>query len=227
MGEYIHTKFWIGGDVSRPIAKRLLKAVADEEMCLADDSYDEEQYAPQTVNELVKNRVGGTVALFDYCKNYGDCPVLEAFCTEHGIPWDKWHTAGGGGEWGPNFYYWRPGMGEPLILSCTDDQELLIPKAPIDEVIKLFEAVVANKPVSGKDWKAQIFRKLALACPQEPELPPFRIINDDGESEEDVQLAKAIELLEEAASTVSAADVQARDAILNLAKGLEPKEEEE
>lgn len=220
MGDYIHTKFWIGGDVWRPIANSLCAAIIEEEMYLADDVYsDDEYFRPKNADELLANKVGGHVALFEYQKNYGDCRVLEAFCKEHGIPWEKWHSYGG--DYGPAYYWWHPCMDDELTLSCTYDQELLIDKKPIDEIIKLFEAVMRNDP-SG--WGEGILKKLYLACPKTPVLPEFRVVNDDGESEEDLQLRKAVAMIREAADMVHSADPQAKEAILSLANDLEPEE---
>jgi len=227
VGEYIHTKFWIGGDVRRPLASRLCDAIIREEIFVDDDYCKEEQWLPEGPVDLLAHRVDGIIALFEYEKNYGDCRVLEEFCTEKLIPWDKWHTGGMGGELSPAHYWWRPGMESEECLLCTHDQDLLIEKQPIDAIIELIDDTALTIFVSdSKRLKERILRKLRLACPTVPNLPPFRVINDEGESEEDVQLAKAVNILHEAADVVSAMDPQARDAIRDLAKRLEPKEEE-
>lgn len=168
MGERIHTKFWIGGDVSRPIAKKLCAAIIEEEMCLGDADDPEVNYEPSTAEELLENRIGGVIALSEHQKNYGGCPVLESFCKRHGIPWDKWHTASS--EGGSSFYSWRPGMKGELIFWCTEDRELLIPKRSIDDIIGLLEDA---DDLSTK--REDILKQLRSACPQVSVLPAFRV----------------------------------------------------
>ena len=88
MGEYYPGEITIGGKVPAALLDEFLSEAASTGASVGD--YEEAVFAAGTVEELLKALdEDGHLRLADAQASYGQFEELEAFCVEHGIPFDR------------------------------------------------------------------------------------------------------------------------------------------
>jgi hypothetical protein len=176
MGEYYPGEITIGGKVPAALLDEFLSAAASTGASVGD--YEEAVFAAGTVEELLKVLdEDGHLRLADAQASYGQFEELEAFCVEHGIPFDRHSDAKY--EFDAENVYFRPGMKAPESVPSNNAGDDLFSADAVRPVVKELTKVVTAGLTREKLKAAavKIIRHLNSLLPPEVEpLPPLEIV---------------------------------------------------
>ena len=153
----------IGGRIERPKLESLLKAISQSYIRL---DWGEPPFEPRDADELLDVRQDGRLRLCDEEARYGEFPQLEETCRKLGLGYRRYCEAWCGSDAG--ITDWRPGMKEPLVHTCSNDDSdiVLVDAATVKEALTTLEAGRIPEALS----------RLKSLCATVPDLPPFEIV---------------------------------------------------
>ena len=153
----------IGGRIERSKLEPLVKEVGQSSVAI---DWGEPLFEPNDANELLNARKHGWVWLCDEQARYGEFPELEETCRKLSLAYQRYCEAWCGYD--AEIVEWRPGMKEPLIRTCSNEDSaiVLVDGATVAEVLVAIEAGRAQEAIT----------KLRSLCPDIPNLPHFEIV---------------------------------------------------
>ncbi len=175
MGEYYPGEITIGGKVPAALLEEFLREATSTGASVGD--YEEATFAAGTVEELLKALdEDGHLRLADAQASFGQFEELEAFCVQHGIPFDRHSDAHY--EFDAENVYFRPGMERPAHVYSNNrgddlmDADKVRPVAR--ELARLAKARLTKEKLLAAVLKAS--RKLNKVLPPEVEpLPSLKV----------------------------------------------------
>jgi len=176
MGEYYPGEITIGGKVSAALLDRFLGELKSAGG--RTGGYDGDPFEAKDADELrLALDNDGLLVLADPEASYGRFEELEAFCVEHGIPFDRHSDAKY--EFDAENVYFRPGMKAPESVPSNNAGDDLFSAEAVRPVVKELTKVVTAGLTREKLKAAavKIIRHLNSLLPPEVEpLPPLEIV---------------------------------------------------
>lgn len=153
----------IGGRIERSKIEPLLGEVQSSGVSLV---WGEPAFEPASADALVDATKDDTLQLCDDQASYGEFPELEEVCRELGLAYTRFCEAWCGYD--AEIVEWRPGMKEPLIRTCSNEDSdiVLVDATTVNEALTALEAGQIQEAIA----------KLRSLCPQIPDLPPFEVV---------------------------------------------------
>lgn len=153
----------IGGQIERSKLEPLLAEIHSSGVSL---DWGEPPFEPTSADALVDAKEDDTLQLCDDQARYGEFPELEEVCRDLGLAYTRFCEGWCGCD--AEIVDFRPGMKEPLIRTCSneDSETVLVDGTLVKEALVALEA--------GRTEEAA--RRLRNLCPEIPDLPPFEII---------------------------------------------------
>ena len=165
MGEYYPGEITIGGKVPAALLEEFLREATSTGASLGD--YEEAAFAAGTVEELLKAfDEDGHLRLADPQASFGQFEGLEAFCLQHGIPFDRHSDAHH--EVDAENIYFRPGMERPARVTSDNLGDDL---TDADEVRPVAREL-ARLATSGLDREGLLAAVLKVSAELNAALPP-------------------------------------------------------
>lgn len=153
----------IGGRIEKPNLQILMQEIRQSSVML---NWGEPLFEPKDADELLNARKDGWLWLCDEQARYGEFPELEETCRELDLAYQRYCEAWCGFD--AEIVDWRPGMTEPLIRTCSneDSEIVLVDWATVRDALTAIEAGRSNDAIA----------QLWSLCPRLPDLPPFEIV---------------------------------------------------
>ena len=153
----------IGGQIRRSKVELLLKEIRAAALSL---EWGDAPFLPKSADELMEARRDKHLCLCDEQADYGEFPVLEAFCRKLGVSYSRHGEASF--DCDAELADWRPGMKKPLVRTASNinSVDTYVPTDGVRNALTLLEAGHAMKALDA----------LRQLCPDIPELPPFEIV---------------------------------------------------
>ena len=153
----------IGGRIEKSSIEPLLGEVQSSGVSL---DWGEPPFDPSSDDALVEAKKDDTLQLCDDQARYGEFPELEEVCRDLGLAYTRFCEACCGYD--AEIVDWRPGMKEPLIRTCSNEDSdiVLVDGATVKEALTALGAGRTQEAIG----------KLRSLCPQIPDLPPFEIV---------------------------------------------------
>ena len=153
----------IGGRIERSKTEPFLGEVQSSGVSL---DWGEPPFEPTSADALGDAKKDDTLQFCDDQARYGEFPELEDVCRELGLAYTRFCEAWCGYD--AQIVDWRPGMNEPLIRTCSNEDSdiVLVDAAAVKNALTALEA--------GRTQEAIV--KLRSLCPQLSDLPPFEIV---------------------------------------------------
>ena len=153
----------IGGQIERSKLEPLLAEVHSSSVSL---DWGEPPFEPASADALGDAKKDDTLQFCDDQARYGEFPELEEVCRELGLAYTRFCEGWCGYD--AVLIDWRPGMEEPLVRTCSNEDSdlVLVDGATVKEALTALEA--------GRTEEAA--RRLRDLCPEVHDLPPFEIV---------------------------------------------------
>lgn len=168
MSERMSANIIIGGKVPRSRVPDLLQAICNAGVSL---EWGGAVFKPATTEELLANLDSGRLWLCDE-ESHGEFEELEATCRSLGLSYTRY--AEGGVETDAELVDWRPGMRQPLSqIGSSCDQVILY--VPVKDVRRALAHIKSGRTEQARGT-------LERLCPDIPEVPPLKIVDEPGTS---------------------------------------------
>ena len=153
----------IGGRIERSKTEPLLAEIHSSSISL---DWGEPPFEPTSADALVDAKTNDTLQLCDDQARNGEFPELEEVCRDLGLAYTRSCEASCGYD--AEIVEWRPGMKEPLIRTCSneDSDVVLVHASTVTEALTALEAGRSQEAIA----------RLRSLCPQIPDLPPFEVV---------------------------------------------------
>ncbi len=153
----------IGGTVERAKTESLLEAIRQAYVKV---DWGEAPLEPTGPDDLLAVRSDERLWLCDEEAKYGEFPKLEETCRNLGLAYQRFCEGWCGYD--AEITDWRPGMDEPLIRTCSneDSEIVLVDASTVVEALTAIEEGRCQEAIG----------RLRSLCPQVPDLPPFEIV---------------------------------------------------
>ena len=185
MADYFPGMMTIGGKVPAAVLKKFLKQITSTHASLGE--YSGPAFTCATAEQLLRALdEKGHLVLADVEARFGMFEDLEAFCVEHGIPFDRHSDARH--EFDAENAMFRPGMKSPLVVPSNNAGDDLFNAEAIRPVAKELARLLTAKLTKEKLRAAavKVIRHLHSLLPPEVEpLPPLQVVAEDTNDEKD------------------------------------------